>query len=97
MLQISQGKPDAGCFKVFIPGNKSVKVGETIECKHPQTGKKTTGICKYIINEPWHLIPDWICFETYGLTGSPLLKAFQERFPDFLNHQTIKILIIKQN
>ncbi|MCY1720195.1 hypothetical protein OU798_07565 [Prolixibacteraceae bacterium Z1-6] len=97
MLVIPQAKPDAGYFKVFVPGNTDVHHNDTVECKDPDSGETVRGICRSIITIYWTEVPGWICHETYGCGAYELKKKLEAELPSFRGQDEIKILIIKQN
>jgi len=97
MLQIPQGKPTSPYFGVFLPGNQQVATGEQVECKHPVTGKLTSGTCEFIINEPWIRIPEWLCYSVYGVSAIEIKKALEARFEAFRKTDMVKVIFVKKN
>jgi hypothetical protein len=97
MLQLQQGKPASPYFLVFVPGTQPVETGETVECKHPVTGVVTTGICEFILREPWTRIPDWVCCCAYGMNSAQIKPALDKRFAEFAKTTDVVVLVIRGN
>lgn len=96
MVIIPQGKPTSGHFVVAFPPNKAKPVNETVVCKHPTTGKETTGKCVAVFHEQWEHVPDSFSLLTYGVTASKLREGLEKSFPDFRDQQEVIFLLIKE-
>lgn len=97
MLIIPQAKPQSGYFKVFVPGNTEVHHRDKVQCKDPVSGARVNGVCMSIITIEWSKVPQWVCFETYGMDAEGSRAMLGESVPAFGDEEKIKILIIKQN
>ena len=97
MIIINQGKPNSGFFAVAQPGNSTVGIGDEVECRHPKTGQKTTGVCADSWTLLWAKVPDSFCILTYGINAQSLKNALETSFPDFRGSESVKFLLIKQN
>jgi hypothetical protein len=96
MLQIPQGKPQPGYFKLFVPADQPAGAGEKIECKNPKTNKVTTGIVRFTHTASWFEIPEWLSYDTYGRSLIDIKKALEKQFKSFVGQEEIKILIIEE-
>lgn len=96
MITIKQGKPISGRFKIFHTPLDPVFVNDTICCQHPQSGNRTIGIVYDVITMPWGEVPEWMCFDTYGVDTVTLKKSLDKKFPAHRNQEFVRVLLIKQ-
>lgn len=96
MIEVKQGKPISKYFKIFHPVCEDAKIGDQIVCIHPKSDVKTYGEIKGMITESWLNIPDWICFDTYGVDAATIKKSLEESFEAHRNQDQVRILLIKQ-